>query len=303
MFAAMKFRLLFAALLASVSLLIASCQKPPAENPSAEKFPAVYEVKGVVRALMPEKKEVTIAHEEIPGYMVAMTMDFAVTNAAELTGLMPGDSVTFRMTVTKDDGWIDQIKRTGVTNAPPPPPAETFRRAREVEPLVVGDTVPEYTFTNELGRLVRLTEMKGTAYALNFIFTRCPFPTFCPRASKSFSETQDKLKSMNGPTNWHLFSITIDPAYDTLPRLKGYAKTYGADGSRWNFLTGDLEDITAIAEQFGLQFWRETPDALPFHNLRTVVIDAAGRVQWVTMQEDWSADAMVEQMVKAAQVR
>jgi len=267
------------------------------------KGPSVYQVKGTVREVMPEKKSVTIAHEEIPGYMEAMTMDFSVTNAAELTGLRPGDVINFRMSVTADDGWIDQIRKTGetVTNAPPPEP---FRRVRYVEPVTVGDLMPDYTFTNQLGKIVRLSDFKGQAYAFNFIFIRCPYPTFCPRQSKGFSEAQEKLKSMpGGPTNWHFLSITIDPAFDTPARLKGYAATYHADPARWSFLTGDLEDITAIGEQVGLQFWREQPDALPTHNVRTVIVDATGRIQWVTVQNEWKTEELVEQMVKAAKAK
>ncbi|HEU0008907.1 MAG TPA: SCO family protein [Verrucomicrobiae bacterium] len=275
--------------------LLASCMRG-----EAAKGHAVYQAKGVVRKVMAETKSVTIAHENIPGYMEAMTMDFSVTNATELTGLRPGDVITFRVTVTADNGWIDQIRKTGATNAIALPP-EPFRRVRYVEPVAVGDPMPDYTFTNELGKIVHLSDFKGQAYALNFIFTRCPFPTFCPRQSKGFSEAQEKLKSTpGGPTNWHFLSITIDPAYDTPARLKGYAATYHADPARWTFLTGDLEDITAIGEQVGLQFWREKPDALPNHNVRTVVVDAAGRIQWVTVQNEWETDALVEQMIKAA---
>jgi protein SCO1/2 len=290
----MKNRAALVALMAFLPWLAASCHKSP----------TVYQVKGVVREVLPDRKTVKIAHEKIPGYMAAMTMDFSVTNAAELNGLQPGDLVSFRMSVTDDDGWIDQIKKTGATNAPVAPPPEMFRRARIVEPLAVGDPMPDYKFTNQLGRLVNLKDFNGQAYVINFIFTRCPFPTFCPRQSKGLSDAQEKLKSTTGgPTNWHFLSITIDPAFDTLPRLKGYGSTYHADPTRWSFLTGDLEDITAIGEQFGLQIWRDSPDALPNHNVRTIVIDAAGRVQWVTNQNEWKADDLVEQILKAAQVR
>lgn len=262
----------------------------------------VYQVKGTVREVKAGEKVVKIAHEEIPGYMVAMTMDFSVTNAAELNGLQPGDVVTFRMTVTKDDGWIDQIARTG-SNAPLPAP-ESMRRVRYVDPLAVGDALPEYTFTNELGRVVKLSDFKGRALVLNFIFTRCPFPTFCPRASKGLQETQAALKArQHGPTNWHFLSITIDPDYDTPPRLKGYGRIYDADPQHWSFLTGTLEDITAIAEQFGLQFWRDTPQSVPNHNLRTVVIDAAGKVQWVTVENEWKVESLADQVVKAAEAK
>src|SRR6266540_2728528 len=65
--------------------LLASCMRG-----EAAKGHAVYQAKGVVRKVMAETKSVTIAHENIPGYMEAMTMDFSVTNATELTGLRPG---------------------------------------------------------------------------------------------------------------------------------------------------------------------------------------------------------------------
>ncbi|MFM1768808.1 MAG: hypothetical protein RJA22_1337 [Verrucomicrobiota bacterium] len=271
---------------------------------SCSSGPTTYQVKGTIRQVMDDRKTVKIAHEAIPGYMPAMTMDLTVTNEAELTGLKPGDIVTFRMVVTEDDGWIDQVRRVGWTNVPAATAPDNLRRVRYVEPLSIGDPLPEYTLTNQAGATIRLSEFKGQALVLNFIFTRCPFPTFCPRASKGLQETQDQLKARaGGPTNWHFISVTIDPAYDTPSRLRGYAKTYDADPRHWSFATGTLEDITALAEQFGLQFWRETPEALPNHNLRTVVIDANGRVQYVTVENEWKTEALVEQVVKGATLR
>lgn len=274
----------------------------PAPKPAAA--PRTFQVKGVVREVKATQKKVKIAHEEIPGYMEAMTMDFDVRRAEELNGLRPGDTVSFRMVVTEDDGWIEEVLRLDVAPVPAPIEPSSLRRVREVEPLSVGDKMPDYSFTNTLGRVTKLSEFKGQALVFNFIFTRCPFPTFCPRQSSNFSETQAKLKARaGGPTNWHLLSITIDPEWDTPERLAAYAKQYHADPERWNFLTGDLIDITAIGEQFGLQFWRPTPKELPNHNVRTVVVDAAGRIQWVTRENEWKADELVEQVLKAAAVK
>lgn len=263
--------------------------------------PTIYQVKGVIREVYPEKKKVKITHEDIPGYMEAMTMMLDVRDAKELSGLVAGDNVTFRMLVTDDDGWIDQLKKLDGPRTPLPPDP-TFRRAPEVQPLAVGDKLPEYTFTNATGRVVKLSEYRGRALAITFIFTRCPFPTFCPRLSTSFSDAQTALKMQaNGPTNWNLLSITIDPEYDTPERLQAYADRYKADPKRWEFVTGDLTAITAIGEQFGLQFWRANPNEPINHNVRTVVVDTNGRIQWVTPETEWKAEALVEQMNKAAQ--
>ena len=244
-----------------------------------------------------------IEHEEIPNYMEAMTMMFDVKESSILTGLAAGDNVTFRMLVTEEDGWIEAIQKLDGPRTPLPPLAPGLRRVREVEPLAVGDRMPDYVFTNTLGEAVHLTNYLGDAVGLTFIFTRCPFPTFCQRLSGSFSATQKKLQAMtNGPTNWRLLSITIDPEYDTPERLKAYARRYDADPKRWDFLTGDLTDITAIGEQFGLQFWRPDPAAPINHNVRTVVINAAGRVHWMTVENEWAPSSLAEQIVEAARV-
>jgi len=288
---------------ASLAVLTTACQRQPralSSPASSSTNQQVFAVKGIVRDIQPEKKKIKIEHEEIPGYMEKMTMLFDVKDSKELAGLQPNDTVSFRMTVTDDDGWIDQIRKTG-SAAATPPDAESFRRVREVEPLAVGDKMPDYTFTNEFSRVMHLRDLKGQAYALTFIFTRCPFPTFCPQLSRSFQSTQAALKAMtNGPANWRLLSLTIDPQFDTPAVLKDYAKRYGADPAHWSFLTGSLADIDAISEQFGLQFWRASPEALPNHNVRTVVVDAAGRVQWITPENEWKPQALAEQIVRAA---
>jgi len=112
-----------------------------------------------------------------------------------------------------------------------------------------------------------------------------------------------KLKADGqAPTNWHLLTITFDPAFDTPAVLKSYAKRYTYDPAHWNYLTGELIDITAIAEQFGLMFWRPDPNEVAgiSHNLRTAVIDAQGRVQRVFTDNNWKVDDFAAEMIKAA---
>jgi protein SCO1/2 len=304
----------FTIVLAAVSLLTLtslSCRDQSASPggstgvpKTGDTNPQIYQVKGVIKELYPDRKKVKIAHEDIPGYMEAMTMMLDVRDARELAGLQGGDSVSFRMLVTDDDGWIDQLKKLDGPRTPLPSEPPSFRRVREVEPLAVGDKLPEYSFTNTAGRVVKLSDYRGKAIALTFIFTRCPFPTFCPRLSTSFADTQAKLKAApGGPTNWVLLSLTIEPEFDTPERLKVYGDLYKADPKHWEFLTGDLIDITAIGEQFGLQFWRANPNEPINHNVRTVVVDTTGRIQWVTPENEWKPEGLAEQITKAAQVK
>ena len=259
----------------------------------------MFQTRGVVERLEADGKTVRVKHEDIPGYMKAMTMPFEVKDTNELTGLAAGDTISFRMIVTEDDGWIDQVRKLDVPRTNAPPTTGKFRLVRDVEPLEVGDALPEYHFVDQDGKGISTSQFKGQALAITFLFTRCPFPNFCPLMAKNFAELQKILLSTaDAPTNWHLLAITIDPEFDTPAVLKSYSARYRRDAAHWTFATGELIDITAIGEQFGLTFWHEEGSILS-HNLRTVVIDPAGRVQNIIIGNDWSPAEIAHDMIKA----
>src|SRR5690606_26319176 len=115
-----------------------------------------YDVKGVVREIRADGWKALIAHEEIPGYRGAMSMQLDVKDTNELAGLKPGDAISFRMLVTEDDGWIDSVRKTGSAEVPAsaaPVSAPTFV---ELEP---GDEMPDCLLTNQFGAEFRLSEL------------------------------------------------------------------------------------------------------------------------------------------------
>ncbi len=260
----------------------------------------VFQVKGVVRSVNLQRRQVEIRHEEIPGYMPAMTMPFDVKYTNELAGLQPGQPVTFRLIVTDTDGWIDKIQKLESTATNGPPQSSSLRRVRDVDPLSPGDPLPEYSFTNQFGQIFNTSGFKGQALALTFLFTRCPYPTFCPRMAANFEEAQQKmLGDAQSPTNWHLLTISFDPEFDSPAVLKAYAEARHYDPRHWTFATGALTDVTAITEQFGLAFWRDPPGSIS-HNLRTAVIDANGRVRKIFEGNTWTSDELISEIRKAA---
>jgi protein SCO1/2 len=264
----------------------------------------IFQVKGEIRELRPDGKTAVIKHEEVPNFMPAMTMPLEVKDTNELRGLKAGDVVSFRMIVTDNDAWIDQVKKLNEPRkfSELPSKSTALRVVRDVDPLKVGDPLPNYHFTNELGQAVSTSQFKGQVLAFTFFFIKCPYPTFCPLMSNNFAEAQKKLRAMpNAPTNWHLLSITFDPENDTPAALKAYAEKHSYDPEHWNFVTGDLVEITAIADQFGEVFGRESGTIV--HNLRTVVVDAQGRVQKIIPENKWTSDELVAEIIKAAQVK
>lgn len=89
-----------------------SAQITTAPKPASGVEAKRYTVRGVIKNIDVAKKRVSIAHEDIPGFMNAMTMPFDVKDASLLTGLAVGDAVSFSFTV--DDGGnmlIDRIEK------------------------------------------------------------------------------------------------------------------------------------------------------------------------------------------------
>lgn len=287
----------------------------PAANPTPAKqasaispvAPALrtFAVRGTVKEIDAKEQMITVQHETIANYMEAMTMPFHVRERSNLEGLQPGDTIAFRLNVAAEESWIDQIHKEKEANAAEQKPQaqrEPFRIARDVEPLSVGDLMPDYHFTNELGRAVSLSDFKGQALAFTFIYTRCPLPDFCPRMSKNFGEVCQKLAATpNAPTNWHLLTISFDPDFDTPTVLKGYAMAFQNDPKRWNFVTGAMIDIDAITDQFSLPVLKIGSEW--DHKIRTVVVDATGHIQTIVYGNEWKPDALVQEIIKAARAR
>lgn len=287
----------------TVGAVLISCGQEPgghrSQSADLNENTKVFTVAGTVKEIDNADSSIVVAHEEIPGFMPAMTMPFLVKNSTELTGLQPGDSVTFRLAVTESKSWIDQVKKKDSPSLSEIPIRKSIRLVRDVEHLNVGDLLPNYRFTNELGRAVSFDDYKGKALALTFIFTRCPIPEFCPLMSKHFTEVQDQLSTAkDAPNNWHLFSISFDPHFDTPAILRGYARVYGYNPEHWSFVTGSMIDIDAITEQFGLPVVQQ--GGTLSHKLRTVVVDSRGRIQNIFIGNQWKPEELTEAMISAS---
>lgn len=282
-------RLAVLPLLAALATFLVACGRgPSAAKSSPPEAVTIYEVKGVLR--MNKGRTAVIAHDTIPGYMEAMAMEFTASNPDELAAFSPGDVLAFRLSVTDERSWIDQLRKTGTA----PIPATTAKPASTPAPRT---PLPDCVLVDSRGQPLRLHDFRGQAIALTFIFTRCPLPDFCPRLTTQFAEVERLLAADTAMKNWHLLSVTLDPIYDTPERLAEYATRYQPDFTRWTFATGSPEEIEKLGTSVGLQITRS--GTLPEHNLRTVVIDPAGRVLHVFNGNAWTPDALAAELHRA----
>ena len=247
-----------------------------------------YTLVGQVVAVAPERNEITIKHEDVKGFMPGMTMPFKVQDPALLKERAPGDLVTATLVVGQVEAHLSTLTRTGtapLTDAPPAPVAEGLKP---------GDTLTDAAFVDETGAVRRLGEWRGHRVALTFMYTRCPLPEFCPLMDRHFAAVQRAVAKAPQFADVRLLSITMDPAFDTPAVLKAHAGRLGAEAATWSFLAPEPSSAQAFYEQFGLIVEREGPGAGDItHNLRTVVLDADGKVSAIRTGNDWTPAQLI----------
>jgi protein SCO1/2 len=277
-------------LIGGLFVLLAAC----APEPEAR----LYQLKGQILVVKPETNEVLVKHEDIPGFMPAMTMPYAVNDPALLKARVPGDLITATLNVGRDRAFLTAITKTGA--APLPDDARTtIPAAAGVRILQAGDTVPDTTLLDQDGRPVTLKDFRGSALAVSFIYTRCPLPQFCPLIDRRYGDVQ-KLAA-NDPAlagKIKLISISFDPEFDRAEVLRGHAVKVGADPAVWRFATAEAAIVDRLAAEFGINVIREK-DGTITHNLRTAVIDPSGRVVSIVDNNTWTAEELAASLRNA----
>jgi protein SCO1 len=161
-----------------------------------------YELRGQVLAIDLDRQEITVKHEDIRGSVPGMTRPFRVRDRESLTGHKPGELVRAKLVVTDESAYLTDVERTGEA-----PLAPAFLRPASYDLLEAGEEVPELTFVDQTGRSHRLSEFRGRAVAVTFIYTRCPLPNFCPLMDRGFARGDKGV-----PEILHnLRTVVIDP--------------------------------------------------------------------------------------------
>ena len=274
-------------------LFAAGCSKAPEQR--------TFTLQGQVQSLDAAHKLVTVKHEEIKGFMPAMTMPYEVAEASAMNGLAPGDLINAKLVVFSNGAHLTDIRKVGTAplekppaDVPNPPAA-----ASGFELLRPGEEVPGGKFLDQDGKATTFAAFKGAPVAMTFIYTRCPLPTFCPLMDRHFVALQKTLKADPALKNVRLVTVSFDPTTDTPAVLKKHAKSLDADLARWTFLTGDRDDVDQFAARFGVSVSRALNDARDItHNLRTAVIGADGKLVKVYTGNDWSPDQILGDLKK-----
>jgi len=260
-----------------------------------------YPLQGQILSITPDKMQASVKHEEIKGFMAAMTMDYKVKDAKEYQELQPGDLINATLVVESADGYLKDVKKVGNAPIEKAPGSSAAPASSGFELIKPGETVPDNAFLDQDGRKRDFASFRGKTVVMTFIYTKCPMPTFCPLMDRHFATIQGKLKADPALENVHLVTVSFDPLTDTPPVLKAHAAKLGADTARWTFLTGDRDEIDQFAARFGITVTRNVNDMTDIaHNLRTAIIDANGTLVKTYTGNEWSPEDVLADLASVA---
>lgn len=261
-------------------------------------------ITGRVVSILTERSSLLVDHDEIPGYMPRMTMEFVVgagdlalakEGAALRATLVEGAEGEFRL---EGVWWQDAVADVSVAKAADQLREDTNIRGRGAY-REVGENLPDFALYNQKGEVAQAAHWRGKQIMLNFIYSRCPIATMCPLSTSKMVETQ-RLAKEAGVPNLELVSITLDPDYDTPGVLREYAMARGIDTANFSFLTGPERAIRDLLKQFGVlaDLDGEVSAEVPLikHTLTTLLINEAGKITWRADGSQWSPKEFVEKM-------
>jgi protein SCO1/2 len=222
---------------------------------------------GVVHEVQPEYGQVVIEHEDIPGLMPAMTMNFVVPDAELLAAMRPGQRIEFSVEFTGRSYRVIDFSVRGEAEAVGSGP-------RIAGALGALSPAPGFQLVDQNGAPFALADLRGKRVVLDFVYTQCPGP--CPILTASHVALQRMLSAALRADTWFV-SISLDPERDTPEALRAYAEQRGADLSHWSFLSGPADRVDAVIAAYGVGS-RRKPDGEIEHLVVTYLIDAEGRI-------------------------
>ena len=292
-------RLLAATLICFLSAFIGSCNR---SKPQATKR---YPFTGRIISIDAKAQSANVDGDLIQGFMEPMVMSYKIKPASMLQQLTPGDSISAEVVVVDrdprdenadSDYWLENVKVTKHSSQPPAVGPKAFHM------LAPGEAVPDFAFTNQDGKHISLRQFRGSVVMVTFIYTRCPFPDFCPRMSSNFAEIYKQLSSDPALTGTQLLSVSFDPEHDTPKVLReyGFSVAHTQDAAlfrRWQFAAPKAADLPKIADFFALTVKPE--GGMITHNLSTAVIGADGQIVKWYHGGDWQVSDLIKDAASA----
>lgn len=102
--------------------------------------------------------------------------------------------------------------------------------------------VQPFRFNDQYGQSFSQEQAQGKVYVAEYFFTTCP--GICPKMNTNMKKVFEQYKTNN---EFLILSHSVDPAVDSVGRMKVYADSLGVNNANWYFLTGPKDSLYLTA--------------------------------------------------------
>jgi protein SCO1/2 len=245
-----------------------------------KKQPKSYPFKGVIIDIFKEQKKMMIKHDEVPGFMMEMTMMFNIEPSIDFELFEVGDSLNFNFYILEEKNspaktWADQIKVVGHRELTEFEVFDDF--FEQDETIQIGEKVSNFKFLNLDGKEMQLNAFNQKLKFISFIFSRCPMPNFCPAVMMKNQYLANAFKENN---NIEFIIISFDYNYDTPKVLKNAYSAIFSDYNNTQILSsyGYKDEVLKLTMEAGLGFSGiDEGDPRDInHTLKSLLLDPEG---------------------------
>jgi protein SCO1 len=123
-----------------------------------------------------------------------------------------------------------------------------------VAPAQLRAATPQLALKDSLGRLVRLSQFRGKAVLLTFVYDHCP--DLCPLIVANLHNALLRL----GPaaSKMQIIAVSVDPKGDTRATVKAFLAAHEMTG-RMEYLIGTFKELSPVWRTYGIQV-QASPD-------------------------------------------
>ena len=231
-----------------------------------------YQVRGRIVEVRNDGRTLMVDHEEIPGYMAAMTMPFNLADGASAEGLTAGDAVSFTYHVSASGMWIDGVEALASDAVGASPTADA--EPEYVEPSDESVYWLSDEWTTQEGRSIRLASYEGHPVLVSMIFTNCGFA--CPMIVRDMKRVASHLPE-DIVDDVRFLLVSLDPERDTPAQMARFAEAHMLDTDRWTLVTGSNSQVRAFAAMLGIRYRKESDGQFAHSNIISI-LDEEGRI-------------------------
>ena len=270
-------------------------------NNNQTKKITIYPFKGIIIDNYFEDFKMMVKHDEVPGFMMEMTMMFNIDSSIKMNNFTKGDSIHFNFYVSKQKDlpaktWANELTIMGQRGLLEEEEFDDFFTDNET--INIGERLSDATFLDLDYNEVKLNQFNGKLKFISFIFSRCPMPNFCPAV---IWKNQYLIHNIEN-NNIEFIIISFDHKYDNPTVLKNAYGDIFSEYDNMHILSsyGLEEELMRITTEAGLGF-SGINDGDPRdinHTLKSLLIDPNGILIHSYSGDDWKPKE-VEETIKS----